>query len=279
MISVVVSKEAAAMESAIRYMTTQRLRVGIAGVGTIGTAVIRRLDAEDVGADVVAAAARDIDAARARLGPLRRVPAFVSLAELADRCDVVVECLPSALFDAVAQPAVERGRTFVPLSVGALLERPELIERARATGARIVVPTGALLGLDAVRAAAEGPIARVAIVTRKPPTSLGMHDVKEPVRVFAGSARDGAKRFPANVNVAAALSLAGVGPDRTALEIWADPALTRNTHHIEVEADATRFTMTIESVPYEDHPATGKLTPLSVIATLRGMTSVLKVGT
>src|SRR5690606_36013773 len=101
----------------------------------------------------------------------RPVP-VVGLAELADLADVVVEFCPAALFDEVALPAIDRGRIFMPLSVGQLLPRPELEDRARATGARIIAPTGALLGLDAVRAVAEGEIRSVRMVTRKPPQGL-----------------------------------------------------------------------------------------------------------
>ena len=82
-----------------------------------------------------------------------------------------------------------------------------------------------------------------------------------------------------NVNVAAALSMAGNGPDNTTIEIWADPGVTRNTHTINVDSDATRFEMTIEGIPSPENPATGLLTPLSVLATLRGLVSTLKVGT
>lgn len=272
-----------------RRTMTARLRVGVAGIGAIGAPVVRRLDAGDLGADAVALAARDPAAARARLGPLRREPDFVGFGELAERCDVVVECLPSRLFAEVAVPAIDRGRIFMPLSVGALLDRPDLVERARASGARIIVPTGALLGLDAVRAAAEGTIRSATIVTRKPPGGLAgapylaehgieLDGLSEPRCVFDGTARDGARAFPANVNVAAALSLAGIGPDRTRLQIWADPALERNTHRVEIDADAARLTMTIESIPSEENPRTGKLTPLSVIAAIRGLTSTLRVG-
>ena len=98
------------------------------------------------------------------------------------------------------------------------------------------------------------------------------------MRVFHGTAREGAAGFPANVNVAAALGLAGIGPDRTTLEIWADPALDRNTHHIEVEADSARFSLSIENVPSEENPGTGKITALSVVAALRALTAPLKVG-
>jgi aspartate dehydrogenase len=164
-----------------------------------------------------------------------------------------------------------------------------LVDQAKAAGGRIIVPTGALLGLDAVRAAAEGNVESVTLVTRKPPRGLAgapylqahgidVLAITEPTRIFAGSAREGAKGFPANVNVAAALALAGIGPDRTTLEIWADPTVTRNTHTVTVEADTVRLTMTIENVPSEENPRTGKITPLSLLACLRGFVSTLKVG-
>ena len=102
--------------------------------------------------------------------------------------------------------------------------------------------------------------------------------ITEPLKIFSGSARDAAAGFPANLNVAVAVSLAGIGPDATQLEIWADPTLTRNTHTVEVEADSARFSMTVENVPSEN-PKTGRLTPLSVIALLRKMHAPLRVGT
>jgi aspartate dehydrogenase len=98
------------------------------------------------------------------------------------------------------------------------------------------------------------------------------------LKVFDGSAREGARGFPANVNVAAALSLAGIGPDRTQLEIWADPNVIRNTHTISVDADTARFTMTIENIPSEN-PRTGKSVAPSTVAALRALVSELKVGT
>ena len=101
----------------------------------------------------------------------------------------------------------------------------------------------------------------------------------EPKLIFSGSAREAVRGFPANVNVAVALSLAGIGADRTTIEIWADPTVTRNTHRIRVEATAARFELAIENVPSEENPRSGKLTPLSVIAALRGLASPLRVGT
>jgi aspartate dehydrogenase len=268
----------------------KNIRVGLAGLGAAGMPVARRLAAGIPGLALAAVAARDKERAAARLAEFGIAAPVVDLADLARCADVVVEGLPAALFRAVAEPAIDARRIFMPLSVGALLTHFDLVDRAAATGARIIVPTGALLGLDAVRAAAEGEIHSVRMITRKPPAGLvgapylvergiSLDGLASPLKVFDGTAREGARGFPANVNVAAALALAGIGPDRTQLEIWADPALQRNTHRIEVEAASARFTLSIEGVPTAENPRTGRLTPLSVIACLRGLVAPLRVGT
>lgn len=264
--------------------------VAVAGLGAIGWPVVQRLDQGMADWRLVAVSARDRRRAEERVAPLATPPAVVVLDALAADADVVVEALPAPVFRDVAVPTLAAGRALVTLSVGALLAHDDLIELARRTGGRIHVPSGALSGLDAVRAAAQGTIHSVTMRTRKPPRGLAgapyleergidAAAITEPTRVFAGSAREAAKGFPANVNVAAALALAGIGPDRTTIEIWADPSVTRNTHTIEVDADSTRFTTTIEGVPSEANPRTGKLTPLSVLATLEGMVAPLHVGT
>lgn len=273
-------------------MTVNRaeLKLGIAGLGAIGLAVAHAVDAGRVpGIRFAGASVRDQDKARRATESFRSPSAFMNLAALAEACDVIVECLPSAQFAAIATPAVEHGRIFMPLSVGMLINHMHLVDRARETGARIIVPTGALLGLDAVRATAEGKIASVKIVTRKPPAGLAgapllvernisVAGLKEPLRVFEGSAREAIAGFPANVNVAVALSLAGIGPDQTRVEIWADPGVTRNTHTIIVKSDSSDLTMTIENIPSEENPRTGKITALSVLAALRRLTAPLAVG-
>jgi aspartate dehydrogenase len=264
------------------------LAVAVGGLGAIGLELAKRLHAGIPGLRLVGVSARDRQAAEKRLEAAGIAVPVTALAELAKLAEIVVECLPAAQFRAIAEPAIERARIFMPLSAGALIENFDLAERAKATGTRIIVPTGALLGLDAVRAAAEGVIRSVTIVSRKPPGGLegapylaehkiSLTGLKAPLKVFAGSAREGAKGFPANVNVAAALSLAGIGPDRTRLEIWADPAIDRNIHRIEVEADSARFSMTIENVP-SANPKTGRITALSVIACLKGLVAPLKIG-
>jgi aspartate dehydrogenase len=266
------------------------LSVGIGGFGAIGRVVARRLDQGIEGLTLAAVAARDVARAQSVMAGFAHAAPVVPLAQLWEHADVVVECAPAAVLREIAEPALRHGRVVIVLSCGALLDNFDLVDLARRHGGRIVVPTGALLGLDAVVAAAEGGIQSVTMVTRKPPEGLAgapylktnnidITGLIRPKRIFSGTARDAARGFPANVNVAAALALAGIGSERTAVEIWADPNVTRNIHRIEVEAEAARLSMQIENVPSAENPRTGRLTPLSVIAALKKMSSPLAVGT
>jgi aspartate dehydrogenase len=266
------------------------MKVGIAGFGTIGKKVARALDRGIDGLSLCGVTTRSADPAREVLAGFgTRVP-LLSIADLVRVADVVVECAPKAAFPALATPVLEAGKLLVTVSGAALLEHQEVLDIAARRGGRVILATGALLGLDAVRAAAEGTIHSATMITRKPPRSLAdaqtvrdrgldLMAITEPLQLFRGTAREGARLFPANVNVAAALGLAGIGPDRTMLEIWADPAIDRNTHQIIVDADSARLEMKIANVPSEEHPGTGKITALSVIACLRSLVSPLRVGT
>ncbi|MDE2906076.1 MAG: aspartate dehydrogenase [Acidobacteriota bacterium] len=265
--------------------------VAIGSLGTVGLEVARRIDAGEIdGLTLRAVSARDHERARNRMRGFRSPVDVVAADGLAERADIVVECAPAALFREIAEPVVRAGKTLVAISAGALLDHADLVETARATGAQIVVPSGAVMGLDAVRGAAESGIASVTMITRKPPGGLAgaphlvehgidVNGLDAPLKVFEGSARDGARGFPANVNVAAALGLAGIGPERTRLEIWADPGVTRNTHEIRLEAETVRFRLRIENVPSRENPRTGRSVAPSVVATLRRFVAPLVVGT
>jgi aspartate dehydrogenase len=202
--------------------------------------------------------------------------------------DIVIECAPPALLDSIASPVLRAGKRLIVLRVGALLENWHLFELADRHAGQLIVPTGALLGLDAVAAASEGTITSATLVTRKPVAGLlgapylvehgfRLEGITEPVRVFSGSAREAARGFPTNVNVAVALALAGIGPDRTQVEIWADPTIGRNVHSIAVDSDAASFEMRIENVPSEN-PKTSRITPFSVIAILRKLSGSRWIG-
>jgi aspartate dehydrogenase len=267
----------------------KRARVAVAGLGPIGTSVVKALDQGIDGLVLSAVSVANIDKHRGWLEKLTPAPAVLPIEQLAEAADIVIECAPSRLVRSIVAPVVASGKTAIVLSVGALLENGDLIELAKANGGQIVVPTGALIGLDAVTAAAVGTIHSVQMVTRKPPRGLAgapyiiennidLEGITEPQKIFDGSAREAAKGFPANINVAVALSLAGIGPDRTRVQIWADPTVTRNVHRIEVDSDSARFSMMIENIPSEN-PKTGMITALSVIACLRKLRASLRVGT
>jgi aspartate dehydrogenase len=266
-----------------------QIRVAIAGLGTIGRVLARKLADGMPGLALVCAAAGDQAKARAWLADEGIACPIVEPEAFPIHADLAVECAPAAVLDRICRPMLEAGKQVMVLSAGALLPRPELIELARTHGGQIIVPTGALLGLDAVTAAAEGTIRSVRMVTRKPPRGLAgaphleangisVEGLNGPKCVFRGTAREAAVGFPANVNVAAALSLAGIGPDRTTMEIWGDPTVDRNCHAIEVDSDSARFRLSIENIPSEN-PRTGRITALSVLAALRKLHSPMRVGT
>lgn len=263
-------------------------RIAIAGLGAIGLKIAEALDRGIPGCVLAAVSAHDRGKAAARLAHLAHPPPVVAIEDLEPLADLVVECAPANLLPAIAEPFLRAGKTALVLSVGAILVNEHLVGLTRKHGGQIVVPTGALLGLDAVAAAAEGTIHSVRMVTRKPVRGLAgapylaehnirIEDITAPLRIFEGTPREAAIGFPANLNVAVALSLAGIGPDKTTLEIWADPALERNVHRIEVVADSASFSMQIENVPSEN-PRTGRITALSVISYLRKLGSPLRVG-
>ncbi|WP_439573121.1 aspartate dehydrogenase [Phreatobacter sp.] len=265
-------------------------RIAIAGLGAIGRALALRIGRGTIpGTRLACVAARDAAKARDWLAGEGLTVPVVPLSEFPAHADLAVECAPAAIIEEICTPMLTAGKRVMVLSCGALLPRPHLMDLAKEHHGQIIVPTGALLGLDAVTAAAEGTIHSVRMTTRKPPKGLvgaphliengyDMDAVTEPLRVFSGSAREAARGFPANVNVAAALALAGIGPDRTTIDIWADPGVTRNCHTIEVDSDSAKFTLSIENIPSEN-PKTGRITALSVVAALRKLGAPLRVGT
>lgn len=264
--------------------------IGIAGFGTIGRVVARHIEASELPLKLAAVSAGDRSRAEAAMAQLKTPVPIVDTHELVALSDVVVDSAPTAAFREIAETTLRAGKTLVTVSGAALMQWPEAADVARAHGGRLILATGALLGLDAVRAAAVGTIHSVTMVTRKPVKSLikaehvvrnriDLTAITEPLKIFEGSAREGAIAFPANVNVAAALGMAGVGPERTRLEIWADPALERNTHRIVVDSDSARLELGIENIPTDENPGTGRITAQSIVAALNDLVAPIRIGT
>jgi aspartate dehydrogenase len=267
-----------------------KMQVGIVGLGTIGRTLCQAIDRGDVEVQLVAVTTRHHERAKPFLQELCHQPPLLSLDELVARSDLVIEAATQEALDTIAPCTLHQGKDLLVLSVGGLLDHHDWVELARQTGSRIYVPSGAIVGLDGLKGAAIGHITAVTMTTRKPPKALAgapfvvEHQIDldrftEATLIFEGSAREACRGFPANVNISAALSLAGIGADRTRLRILVDPEGTRNVHDIEVVGEFGRFSIHLENEPSETNPRTGKLTYLSTLAMLKALANPLKVGT
>lgn len=266
------------------------MKVGIVGFGSIGTEVAKALinGVEDF--SLFGIVSRSRQNALKRISDLNQEIKIFDLEELVENCDIIIDCAPKEAFRQIASKCINKKKTLITVSGSGLLDNLDLEALAKKNETQIILATGAILGLDALRAASESKINEVKMITRKPPNALlsapyvidnniNLDNLSEPKLIFKGSASEGAKAFPANVNVAAAVGLAGIGADKTKLEIWADPSLDRNTHKVEVDADSAIFQMSIQNVQTPENPGTGKITGLSVVACLRGLKSPFKIGT
>lgn len=259
------------------------MKVGIVGCGAIGSFL-----AEELKDTVLFDRNRD----RAReLADRTGSSAVTSLEELVDRSDLVVEAAAPVAVPDVARAALGAGRNLMVMSVSALLDddlRDEVVTLAEDGGGQIHTPSGAICGLDGVKAAATRDVESAVLTTRKPPEALAGAPGVEGIdldgltgeeTVFEGPAREAVKLFPRNVNVSASLSLAGIGPDRTRVRIVADSSLDRNVHEVRVRGDFGELVTRVENVPSPDNPKTSYLAPMSALATIRGIEIGLKVGT
>ncbi len=270
---------------------TAVLKIGVIGCGTIGAEICRALDAGLVEAELIGLSDIDQPKAGALVRSLRRAVPLLPQAELIEAADLVVEAVSKLVAPAIIREVLRRGRDVMVMSVGGLLECvDEAVGLAKHSGRRIYVPTGAIAGLDAIKAAMVARVSKVTLTTRKPPKALqgAPHVVEQgidltgltgPSVVFSGPAGKAIPGFPANVNVAAALSLAGLGAERTEVRILAEPGSDKNVHEIEAEGDFGKLFVRIENVPSPSNPKTSYMAALSAIALLRRITSPLVVGT
>jgi aspartate dehydrogenase len=263
--------------------------IGIVGLGAIGRAILKAAEAGKLSVRVAGVTSRNDKTAREFLATLKNPPPYLDLAKLIAESDLVIEAAGGKIVGELAEQVFTAGKDLMVISVGALLDHPDLIEHAHRSGRRLYIPSGAIAGLDGIKGASVGAIDHVTITTRKPPAGLegaphlvqhgiSLAGLKEEREVFSGTARDGCRGFPANVNVTAAVSLAGIGPDRTRLRIIAVPGLERNCHDVEVEGEFGRLHIHVENVPSEN-PRTGKLTALSIIRSIQDAADSVRVGT
>lgn len=263
--------------------------IGIVGCGAIGRALLAAVENKKLSVHVAGVTSRTEKSAREFLATLSSHPPYLSLPDLIAASDLIVEAAGGAVVPGLATETFGAGKDFMVISAGALLDCPEIMTKSRQTGCRLFVPSGAIAGLDGIKSACAGNITHVTMTTRKPPhglegaphlvrNAISLAGLKEEKEVFSGTAREACKGFPANVNVSAAVSLAGIGPDKTWIRILAVPGLQRNCHDIDVDGEFGRLHVHIENVPSEN-PKTGKLTALSIIRAVQDVVDPVRIGT
>ncbi|MFH1045673.1 MAG: aspartate dehydrogenase [Candidatus Omnitrophota bacterium] len=273
-------------------MANKKMKVGIIGCGTIGTALAEAIE-QRFGRQARLVALSDIDSAKAKKLRAQCVlrPPIVNQDELIKKSDLIIEAAAAKSALEIARNALARKKDILLMSIGGILENAEeLFRKAEVNKCRIYLPSGAIGGLDAVKAAAISKITHATLITRKPPQGLAgapylkehnidVTAIKDETVIFEGTAAEAVKGFPQNVNVCALLSLAGIGPKKTRVRIIADPHTTANSHEIEVAGDFGRLWVKTENLPSPANPKTSILAFLSAIATLQGILGKVKIGT
>jgi len=274
-----------------------RVGAGLIGCGAIGTVIAEAIDSGKAG-EIDLVIVYDIIAERAQnlASKLNRKPLVAkNISEVLERDDVQI-VIEAASQEAVRQYAVKilsSNKDLMVMSTGALLDETlmaKIMEAAKNSGRRVYVPSGAIVGLDNVKSAAIGQIEEVTLITRKPPISfkgapyiekskIDLSTLKEPLTLYEGPAREAVKLFPQNVNVAATLSLAGVGPDKTKVKVIVDPGIKNIIHEVHVRGEFGEILTRTVNKPFPSNPRTSYIAALSAIATLKKISENIIIGT
>lgn len=263
--------------------------IGIVGCGAIGITLLEAAEKGMLSPKIVGITSRSETKAGKFLSTLRNPPPYLDRSKLITQADLIVEAAGGDVVPELARETFEAGKDLMVISIGALLDHPEITRLAREKGCGLYLPSGAIAGLDGIKSACSGQVSQVRMTTRKPPGALNgspylvehgirLDGLTDELEVFSGTAREACRGFPANVNVSAAVSLAGLGPDQTMIRIIAVPGLKRNCHDVEVEGEFGRLHIHIENIPGEN-PRTGRLTTLSIIRTLQDIADPVRIGT
>ncbi len=259
-----------------------KMKVALVGCGNIGADLCIALQKTErpIWAEIVALCDADEERAKLLQRSFQLDAAICSLDEAVQKADFVVECAVADAVESVVQAAIRHHKDCLIMSVSGLMYHPELWEQARANKVQIRIPSGAFSGLDGIRSAMEAGLHSVTLTTRKPPKGLvgapylvkndiDVEHLTEAKVVFEGNALEAVKSFPANVNVAGALSIAGIGPEETKVRIIADPKATENSHEIRAEGAFGRLQTITTNMPSPRNPKSSYLASLSACAELR----------
>ncbi len=254
------------------------MKLGMIGCGAIGSDVAKAADEME---EIEEIYVYDIDEEKGKklAQELNKVH-FKKVEEFLPAVDIVFEAASQQAVYEYAEKIIEAGKDLIIMSIGALFDdefRERLIKKAKEMKCKIYLPSGAVAGLDGIKAASIGGLDEVTLVTTKAPEAFGEHFDKRTV-LFDGNAREAVKLFPKNINVAACLSLAGIGFDRTKVKVVADPVIKFNSHKILAHGKFGRLRAEVENLPNPKNPSTSYLASLSAIAVLKKIVNPLQIG-
>ena len=270
------------------------LKIGLVGCGTIGTEICKAIDDGSIDVELYAIYDRKKEHVSNLKSILKKTePQVLDIVEMVKNVDLVVECASQRAVYEVVPTALHSRCDLMIMSVGALADkklRDMVFNLAKQYDRKVYLPSGAITGLDGLKSASIAKIYSVILTTQKPPqgfagapyiiqNNIDLEKITSITTLFEGTANEAVKAFPANVNVAATLSLAGIGFEDTKVKIIANPALTRNVHEISVEGEFGKFITRVENAPSPTNPKTSYLAALSAISTLKKIASPVQVGT
>jgi aspartate dehydrogenase len=267
------------------------MRIGIIGCGAIGSTLAKA--AEDmIEVEEIYIFDKSHVCSRAMEERLTKAISILEFEELMEKSDFIVEAASQEAVRLFAKKILDSGKPLLIMSVGALVDddfRENLIKSAKDNDAKIYLPTGALCGIDGINSAVVTGIHEVILITRKPPKAfedvnyiktkgIDLKNIDKPTIIFQGNAKEAVKLFPKNVNVAATVSLAGIGFEDTKVKIIADPNTGQNHHRIEVAGTFGTLSAEINNLPFEKNPKTSKIAAQSAIASLKKIVGSIWVG-
>lgn len=271
------------------------MKIAIIGCGAIGSAIARAIADGAVHAEVELLYDADRKAAERVSGFFKKKPRTARSIEeiLNSDAELVVEAASQKAVKSFAAKILNSKKSLMVMSVGAFADENffnEIKKIAEKNRVKIYLPSGAIGGLDALKSASAAEISEVCLTTTKPPKALkgapyliekgtDVEKIRKKTVLYEGSALEAIKKFPANVNVAAALSLAGIGVKKTKVNVVADPSIGKNVHEIFAKGDFGEFKFRTENLPSPQNPRTSYLAALSAIATLKKIASPVEIGT
>ncbi len=269
----------------------KRIRVGIVGCGAIGSYLAKTVTGRfQAFATLEVLTDLHPEKAHTLAGKLKAGVKILNQDSLVRRCDLIIEAASTKAVGPLVRKVLRHGKSILVMSVGGLISNPSLLKKIEFSKGKVFVPSGALAGIDGLLAARMGKIKKVSLVTRKPPAAftgvvflkkrkIAVEKIRKETLLFSGPAIRAVKAFPQNINVAAVLSLAGIGPAKTQVKIYAVPFLKKNIHRVEIEGDFGRMIAETENIPAPGNPKTSYLAALSAAAMLEKIFGTPQIGT